>query len=70
MFEPRLRAPKQRAATRGVRVLVVWASGPKEELTKSFVDMTGTSDMRRLLGMEFGYGVGGVWKQRAEQSES
>ncbi len=48
-----IESAKQRAATRGVRVLVVWASGPKEELTKSFVDMTGTSDMRRMLGMEF-----------------
>ena len=44
---------KKRAATRGVRVLVVWATGPQEEPTRMFVEMMGTSDVRRLLGMEF-----------------
>ncbi len=44
---------KQRATTRGVRVLTIWASGPKEETTRLFVEMTETNDMRRLLGMEF-----------------
>ncbi len=48
-----IESAKQRAATRGVRVLTVWASGPKEEMTRLFVEMMETNDMRRLLGMEF-----------------
>ena len=39
------------AAARGTRVLTIWASGPKEEMTRLFVEMMDTNDMRRLLGM-------------------
>lgn len=48
-----IESAKQRAAARGVRVLVVWASGPKEDQTRTFVEMMATNDMRRLVGMEF-----------------